>query len=186
VKVALENNHDSPIEFIAEQAGVRRSIVPGLQLVVDWTWSGFADLTCGGGWLALSTPPGGSIVVTDPGVDDLGLWNGVPIPGGTEVSEFWIHNATDARLNTLWEPWCDGDIPSGGGPMRVEWTASSQGMGMSYEPGLLVVWDVHGSCRAWQPDGVEVLTHGSVVNDPDCAHTPAPVPGWPTIPPART
>lgn len=178
VRFALKNDHESPMEIIAEQAGIRRSVAPGQELVVEWTWSGFADLTCGTGWLALSVPAGGSIVVTDPVPADAELWNGVPLPGGNEVREFWIHNATEARLGTFWEPWCgEGDIPPRGGPMRVEWTENSQGVGMIYESDLLVVWDCHGSCRTWRSDGTEVFTGGTIACDPDGEHNPAPVPG---------
>lgn len=168
MRFALKNDQESPLEVIAEQAGLRRSVAPGEEVVVEWVWSGMADLTCGPGWLALSVPPGGTIAVADAVPADVQLWNGVPLPGGSEVSEFRIHNSTEAQLRTFWEPWCgEGDIPPGGGPMRVEWTASSLGMGLGYEPGLLVVWDCHGSCRAWQPDGVEVFTGGMLCPDPD-------------------
>lgn len=48
----------------------------------------------------------------------------------------------------------------------VEWTADSKGAGIAYEPGLVVVYDWHGSSRAWQPDGVEVFTGGTIITKP--------------------
>ncbi|MFI6099240.1 hypothetical protein ACIA8G_27115 [Lentzea sp. NPDC051213] len=172
MRFTLTNDHESPVEIIAEQADLRRSLVPGQDIVVDWTWSGFADLTIGSGWISLSTPPGGRIVVVDSAAD-------APLPGESTVSEFWIHNATEAELSTLWEPWGQGDIPPDRGPMRVEWTDHPQVVEISYEPGLVVIWDLLGGCRAWQPDGAEVLTAGSYVCDTDGKYDPAPVPGWP-------
>lgn len=157
MRFSLSNEHESPIEIVAEQAGVRRSLAPGQEVVVGWAWSGFADLTFGSGWLSLSTPPGGRIVVADAAVADAE----VEFPSASEVSEFWIHNASEEQLSTLWEPWCAGDVPPGGGPMRIEWTPDQRVVEMYYEPGLVVVWDHYGSCRAWQPDGVEVLTGGT-------------------------
>jgi hypothetical protein len=179
VRFILQNDDESPVEIIAEQAGVRRSLAHGQELVVDWTWSGFADLTCGTGTLALSVPPGGSITVADPVPDDVQLWNGVELDGEREVREFWLHNSTEEQLGTFWEPWCgEGDVPPGGGPMRVEWTESSLGAGLIYQPGYLVVWDMNGSCRAWLPDGAEVFT-GGMRMCADGTDEPSPVPGWP-------
>ncbi|MEV4411349.1 hypothetical protein [Catellatospora sp. NPDC049609] len=180
MKFVLRNGHESPLELVAEQPGVRRSMAPGEELVIEWTWTGFADLTCRPGRLALAVPPGGGLAVADPGPDVHDLWNGVPAPGA-EVREFWIHNATGELLDTFWEPWCgDGGIPAGGGPMRVEWTESARGAGLIYDPGLLVVWDCNGSCRAWLPCGEEVFTGGLYLHDHEGEHIPPPAPGRPT------
>ena len=65
--------------------------------------------------------------------------------------------------------------------MRVEWTEQPHVVEVSYETGMLVIWDQHGGCRAWLPNGEEVLTAGSYVCDPDGRHNPAPVPGWPRV-----
>jgi len=174
----LQNGLESPLEVLVEQTGVRRSIAPGEELVTDWTWSGFADLICGPDRLALSVPDGGAVTLADPAAADPGQWGGSEAPGGGAVREFWIHNATTEPLLTFWEPWCgEGNIPPGGGPARVEWTGRSTGVAMIYEPTCMVVWDLHGGCRAWRPDGVEVFTGGSYV-DPD-EHPPLPAPGWP-------
>ncbi|BEL03964.1 hypothetical protein Q0Z83_021550 [Actinoplanes sichuanensis] len=180
MRFVLQNDDRSPLELVAEQAGLRRSMAPGQELVIEWTWDGFADLTCGAGRLALSMPPGGSITVTEPDpatVND--IWNSAAAPGD-EVREFWVRNATGEPLRTFWEPWCgEGMIPAEAGPMRVEWTENSQGAGLIYELGLLVVWDMRGSCRAWEPSGAEVFTGGMIPCDPEGKHTPQPVPGWP-------
>lgn len=86
MKIALKNGHESPLMVIAEQAGVRRWLPPGQELVIDWTWSGFADLACGAGWISFSVPPGGSITVTEANPADVDLWNGVKVPGDECVS----------------------------------------------------------------------------------------------------
>jgi hypothetical protein len=182
MRIVLRNGHESVLDVIAEQADIRRSMVPGQELVIEWTWAGFADLTCGTGWLALSVPPGGGITVTDPNPADVNdLWNSVPVPGG-EVREFWIHNSTDELLDTFWEPWCgEGSIPVGAGKIRVEWTESAEGAGMIYDPGLFVVWDCNGSCRAWQPCGTEIFTGGMPLDDHEGRRAPHSFPGWPTL-----
>ncbi|MEU4162908.1 hypothetical protein [Actinoplanes sp. NPDC026670] len=180
MRFVLRNGHQSPLKIITDQAGVRRTMAPGQELVIEWRWDGFADLTCGAGRLELSVPPGGSITVTEPDPAIVNeLWNSAPDPGD-EVREFWVHNATGEPFSTFWEPWCgEGAIPAHTGPMRVEWTASSKGSGMIYEPGLLVIWDTRGSCRAWEPSGTEIFTGGMIPCDPEGAHAPQPVPGWP-------
>lgn len=97
------------------------------------------------------------------------------------MREFWISNATAEPLNTFWEPYCgEGGIAAGAGRVRVEWTETSQGAGMIYDPGLVVIWDLNGSCRAWEPDGTETFTGGTYLYDPDGRFVPHPVPGWPT------
>ncbi|MDX3191866.1 hypothetical protein PV458_25935 [Streptomyces sp. MN03-5084-2B] len=168
MRFILKNEHESPVELIAEQAEVHRLLAPGQELVVEWTWSGRAALTCATGRLTLSVPPGGTIEVTEPAPGDaMKLWGSEPLPGGTAVHEFGIHNATGEPLDTFWEPWCgEGDIPPNGDPMRVEWTENSTGAGIAYHPGLVVLWDVTGSCRAWQPDGTEVGTGGFLHGEP--------------------
>ncbi|HWS36567.1 MAG TPA: hypothetical protein VN408_28005 [Actinoplanes sp.] len=169
MRIVLQNGHESPMEL---RAAVFLSMAPGDELVVDWTWTGVAALTCGPGWLALS----GAAEVTAPGPDVQDLWHSTPVPGD-EVHEFGIHNATGESLNTFWEPWCgEGEIPAGAGPVRAEWTADSAGAGLVYQPGQLVVWDTRGSFRAWLPDGQEIFTGGMPLSCPDPAGTPLPGP----------
>jgi len=178
VRFALRNDHESPVEVIVEQTGVRRSLPPGLEFVVDWTWSGFAGLTFGADWIALSVPPGGTIEVADPVPADVELWRSVPVLGECEVGEFLVHNATDAPLTTFWEPWCGGgDIAPQGDPMRVNWIGNTKGVGICYEPGLVVFDDVGASFQAWLPDGEEVFTGRTLVAPLQCADQQDDQPG---------
>ncbi len=179
MRLLLENRDRSPLDVIVEQTGVGRVIAPGDQLAVEWTWLGFADVTFAVGRLSLSVRAGGSITIEDAVYADRDLYNMVATPERVGIHEFWIHNSTDAMLDTFWEPWCgEGSIPAGGGPMRVQWTDNSRGAEIIYEPGLVTLWD-RSSFRAWQPDGEEVFTGGEACTDPEDLHPPRAVPGWP-------
>lgn len=163
MRIVLQNGQESPVEL---RAGSGRVLAPGDEVVVDWTWTGVATLTCGPGWLALS----GDAELSDPGPDVLDLWNSTAVAGDTTVHEFGIRNATGKPLNTFWEPWCGiGELSAEEGPVRAQWTASAAGAGLIYEPGQLVLWDMHGSFRAWMPDGSEIFTGGMPMSRPDPA-----------------
>ncbi|WP_430788695.1 hypothetical protein [Actinoplanes sp. G11-F43] len=159
MKIVLRNGHDTPLRVAAH------SMAPGQDLVVEWTWTGTADLICGPSEITFRTPPGGTVTVSAPDpatVTD--LWNSTR-RDGTEIHEFRFHNATGEPLNTFWEPWC-GEAPA---PARAQWTASAAGAGLIYEPGRLVIWDCSGSFRAWAPDGTEIFTGGMPLSHPDPA-----------------
>lgn len=168
MKIVVRNGHAVTVEIIDERAGVRRTMEPGRELVVEWVWDGLADLTCGVESLTWSVPDGGAVTVTEPDPGTVHhLWNSVPVTGDDGVREFRVHNATGRTLDTFWEPWCgEADVPFGAGPMRVRWTAGAAGAGLIFEPGRLVLWDCNGGFRAWQPCGTEIFTGGMPLSRP--------------------